>query len=193
MKKNVSLKITSSQYVENLKPSGEAFVRELELEDSIEIQTEGTLYSKNNAVYIIYDESEEAGLMDLRTMLKLTQPQTSANSSADAVTYPDSDEATDLDSQALFFSNPAAQSLQIRRYGKGAQEDDMEMVLQQGVLNVTRYRLPHLGSMNLEIYTHSLSGDLDSEGYGTISVDYKIKFDQFYSRRNKLEVEVKPT
>ena len=178
-------------------------MRELELEDSIEIQTEGTLYSKNNAVYIIYDESEEAGLMDLRTMLKLTQPQassctssmaqTSANSSADAVTYPDSDEATDLDSQALFFSNPAAQSLQIRRYGKGAQEDDMEMVLQQGVLNVTRYRLPHLGSMNLEIYTHSLNGDLDSEGYGTISVDYKIKFDQFYSRRNKLEVEVKPT
>ena len=28
MKKNVSLRITSTQYVENLKPSGEAFLRE---------------------------------------------------------------------------------------------------------------------------------------------------------------------
>ena len=40
MKKSVNLKITSTQYIENLKPSGEAFRRELELEDSMEILTE---------------------------------------------------------------------------------------------------------------------------------------------------------
>ena len=58
MKKSVNLKITSTQYIENLKPSGEAFRRELELEDSMEILTEGTVYSRNNATYITYDEAE---------------------------------------------------------------------------------------------------------------------------------------
>jgi len=67
MKKNVNLKITSTQYVENLRPSGEAFLRELEKEDSLEIYTEGTMYSKNDATYISYEESEEAGLLSLET------------------------------------------------------------------------------------------------------------------------------
>ena len=71
MKKNVSLRITSTQYVENLRPSGEAFLRELEKEDSLEIYTEGTMYSKNEATYISYEESEEAGLADIRTLVKL--------------------------------------------------------------------------------------------------------------------------
>ena len=71
MKKQVNLKITSKQYVENLKPSGEAFLRELEMEDSLEIMTEGTLYSKNNARYISYDESTDAGLEDTHTLVKL--------------------------------------------------------------------------------------------------------------------------
>ena len=35
--------------------------------------------------------------------------------------------------------------------------------------------------------------NLDEEGYGTVSVDYKIKFDRFFSRRNILEIEVKPS
>ena len=52
MKKNVNLKITSTQYSENLKPSGEAFLRELEKEDFLEILTEGTMYQKNNARYM---------------------------------------------------------------------------------------------------------------------------------------------
>ena len=71
MKKNVNLRITSTQYSENLRPSGEAFLRELEKEDSVEIVTEGTLYSKNNATYISYGESEESGLEDIRTLVKL--------------------------------------------------------------------------------------------------------------------------
>ena len=161
MKKNVSLKIKSSQYIENLKPSGEAFSRELELEDSIEILTEGTMYSKNNSTYIMYDESEKAGLEDIRTMLKLT---------------PSKDEEQ--------------KSLQIHRYGQG-EDDDMNMVLQQGVRNITRYKIPQLASLDLEVYTNKLEENLDAEGYGKIFVDYKIKFDQYYSRRNKLEIEVK--
>ena len=161
MKKNVALKIKSSQYVENLKPSCEAFSRELELEDSIEIQTEGTLYSKNNATYITYEESVEAGLEDIRTMLKLTPG-----------------------------SNGADKSLQIRRYSR-EDDDDTNMILQQGVRNITRYKIPQLASLDLEVYTNKLEEDLDEEGYGKISVDYKIKFDQYYSRRNMLEIEVK--
>ena len=52
MKKSVNLKIKSTQYIENLKPSGEAFRRERELEYAMEILTEGTMYQRNNARYI---------------------------------------------------------------------------------------------------------------------------------------------
>ena len=47
--------------------------------------------------------------------------------------------------------------------------------------------------MNLEVYTNKLEDNLDEEGYGTVSVDYRIKFDKFFSRRNILEIEVKPS
>lgn len=161
MKKNVSLKIKSSQYKEELKPSGEAFLRELELEDSVEIQTEGVLYSKNNATYITYVESEEAGLADIRTMLKLI----SGNDGRES-------------------------SLHIHRYSRD-DDDDTNMILQQGVRNITRYKIPKLASLDLEVYTNKLEENLDDDGYGKIFVDYKIKFDQYYSRRNKLEIEVK--
>ena len=157
MKKNVSLKIKSSQYSESLAPSGEAFRRELELEDTVEILTEGVMYSKDNATYITYEESAEAGLEDIRTMLKLS-----------------------------------GDSLRIRRYGKG-EDDDSDMLLKQGVRNITRYKVPQLASIDLEIYTNKLKDELNDEGYGTIEVDYKIKFDQYYSRRNVLEIEVQPS
>lgn len=158
MKKNVNLKITSTQYIENLKPSGEAFLRELEKEDSLEIMTEGTMYLKNNARYISYEESEEAGLEDIRTLVKLD-----------------------------------GTSIRIRRYGRNEDEEGMDMTLQPGILNITRYQLPRLASMDLEVYTNKLEENLDEEGYGTISVDYKIKFDKFFSRRNILEIEVMPS
>ena len=35
--------------------------------------------------------------------------------------------------------------------------------------------------------------DGDDDGYGRISVDYKIKFDRYFSRRNILEIEVMPS
>lgn len=157
MKKNVDLKITSTQYTENLKPSGEAFLRELEKEESIEIRTEGTMYSKNSATYIMYEESEEAGLGNTKTLVKLSDG-----------------------------------SIRIRRYGIDEDDDGMDMTLQPGILNVTRYQMPMRMSLDLEVYTNKLEEDLDEEGYGRISVDYRIKFDQFFSRRNILEIEVRP-
>ncbi|MBR0399944.1 MAG: DUF1934 domain-containing protein [Mogibacterium sp.] len=156
MKKNVNLRITSTQYSENLKPSGEAFLRELEKEDSVEIVTEGTLYSKNNATYISYEESEESGLEDIRTLVKLKDGQ-----------------------------------IRIRRYGRD--DDDMDMTLEPGIRSITRYQVPMLPSMNLEVYTNNLTEDLDEEGYGKISVDYRIRFDRFFTRRNILEIEVMPS
>lgn len=70
-KKTVTLKIINKQYSESLQPKGETFVRELKLEDSFEVMTEGTLYTKGGATYITYDESEKAGLEDNRTMIKV--------------------------------------------------------------------------------------------------------------------------
>ena len=146
MKKSVNLKITSTQYIENLKPSGEAFRRELELEDSMEILTEGTVYSRNNATYITYEEAEALGTEDIRTLFKLDE-----------------------------------------------EDEGMDMTLKPGILNITRYQVPMMSSVNLEVYTNKLEDNLDEEGYGKISVDYKIKFDKFFSRRNILEIEVMPS
>lgn len=158
MKKQVNLKITSKQYVENLKPSGETFLRELEMEDSLEIMTEGTLYFKNNARYISYEESLDGESEDTRTLVKID-----------------------------------GKSLRIRRYDSKTHDDSMDMTLEQGVLNITRYQVPQLASLDLEIYTNKMEDSLDEDGYGTVSVDYKIKFDKYYSRRNILEIEVMPS
>lgn len=158
MKKNVNLKIKSTQYIENLKPSGEAFRRELELEDSMEILTEGTMHSRNNATYISYEEAEALGMEDIRTLFKLEDG-----------------------------------SIRIRKYGKDDDDEGMDMTLTPGMLNITRYQIPMMSSVNLEVYTNKLENDLDEEGYGTVSVDYRIRFDKFFSRRNILEIEVKPS
>ena len=158
MKKSVNLKITSQQYIENLKPSGEAFRRELELEDSMEILTEGTVYSRNNATYITYEESEAIGSEDIRTLFKLEDG-----------------------------------SIRIRKYVKDEDEEGMDMTLKPGILNITRYQIPMMAAVNLEVYTNKLEDNLDEDGYGKVSVDYKIRFDKFFSRRNILEIEVKPS
>ena len=157
MKKNVNLRITSTQYSENLRPSGEAFLRELEKEDSIEILTEGTMYMKNDARYITYEESEQVGFEDARTLFRLSD-----------------------------------ENIRIRRYGKD-DDEGMDMTLQPGILNITRYQMPMKMHMDLEVYTNRIENNLDEDGYGKISVDYKIRFDQFFSRRNILEIEVMPS
>ena len=160
MKKSVNLKITSTQYIENLKPSGEAFRRELELEDSMEILTEGTVYSRNNATYITYEEAEALGSVDIRTLFKLEDG-----------------------------------TIRIRKYVRDEDDEGMDMTLKPGILNITRYQIPMMAAVNLEVYTNKLEleDNLDEEGYGKVSVDYKIKFDKFFSRRNILEIEVMPS
>lgn len=158
MKKSVNLRITSTQYIENLKPSGEAFRRELELEDTMEILTEGTMYSRNNATYITYEEAEALGTEDVRTLVKLEDG-----------------------------------SIRIRKYARDEEDEGMDMTLKPGILNITRYQIPMMPSINLEVYTNKLEDNLDEDGYGKVSVDYKIRFDKFFSRRNILEIEVKPS
>ena len=158
MKKSVNLKIKSTQYIENLKPSGEAFRRELELEDSMEILTEGTVYSRNNATYITYEETEAIGSEDIRTLFKLEDG-----------------------------------TIRIRKYVRDEDDEGMDMTLKPGILNITRYQIPKMTAVNLEVYTNKIEDNLDEEGYGKISVDYKIKFDKFFSRRNILEIEVMPS
>ena len=158
MKKSVNLRITSTQYIEDLKPSGEAFRRELELEDTMEILTEGTVYSRNNATYITYEEAEALGTEDVRTLVKLEDG-----------------------------------SIRIRKYARDEEDEGMDMTLKPGILNITRYQIPMMPSINLEVYTNKLEDNLDEDGYGKVSVDYKIRFDKFFSRRNILEIEVKPS
>ncbi len=155
MKKRVNLRITSTNYSETLQPSGEAYVRELEQEDFLEIQTEGMMYESSNARYITYEESKEAGLEDARTLYKLSDGQ-----------------------------------LRIRRYEKDNNGTDMDMTLQPGILNITKIQTPFMTYASLEVYTNKLEDNLDEDGYGEIEVDYRIKFDNLFSRRNILRIEV---
>ena len=57
--RDITLKITGKQIYEN---------RE---EDQMEFVTEGKLYLKNGAIYMIYEESELAGMAGCKTTLKL--------------------------------------------------------------------------------------------------------------------------
>lgn len=152
-KKIVTLRIINKQYSESLQPRGETYVRELKLEDSFEVMTEGTLYTKNGATYITYDESEKAGLEDNRTMIKVEDS-----------------------------------TMSIRRFGS-ERAQAMNIQLEEGVRNITRYKIP-MAVFDLEVYTNSLGNSLDEEGYGEIHADYNIKLETLMNRRNKLTIEV---
>ena len=157
-KKSVNLVISNNQYSESLEPKGETFTRELNLEDNIELTTEGFLYNKGRTMYIAYDETEDAGLQNTKTIIKL--------------------EGND--------------KLRIRRYGKDECSGMMDMQLEEGILNITKYVIP-AGNLEMEIYTNKIETSLDDEGYGKIFADYKIKMEPFINVRNKLEIEVKPS
>ena len=124
----------------------------------MDILTEGTMYSRNNARYIAYEEAEALGSEDIRTLFKLEDG-----------------------------------SIRIRKYGRDDDDEGMDMTLKPGMLNITRYQIPMMTPVSLEVYTNKLENGLDEDGYGTVSVDYRIKFDKFFSRRNILEIEVKPS
>ena len=157
-KKSVNLVISNNQYSESLEPKGETFTRELNLKDNIELTTEGFLYNKGRTMYIAYDETEDAGLQNTKTIIKL--------------------EGND--------------KLRIRRYGKDEDSGMMDMQLEEGILNITKYVIP-AGNLEMEIYTNKIETSLDDEGYGKIFADYKIKMEPFINVRNKLEIEVKPS
>ena len=57
--KDITLKITGKQILENHE------------EDQMEFVTEGKLYLKNGAVYMLYDETELSGMAGCKTTLKL--------------------------------------------------------------------------------------------------------------------------
>ena len=57
--KDITLKITGKQ------------IYETHEEDQMEFVTEGQLYQKNGAIYMLYDESELSGMAGCKTTLKL--------------------------------------------------------------------------------------------------------------------------
>lgn len=157
MKKNITLKITSKQYIEKLEPVGQAYRKNLELDDSVEIITEGTLFLKERATYISYYEPCEQGETSQKTLLKATD-----------------------------------KGLKITRYGD-ENNYNLEMALEPGVRNITRFKVPMLGSLDMEVYAHSYGKELSDEGYGKIFVDYKIIYGDDFARRTKLDIEVRPS
>ena len=58
--RDITIKITGKQVYENHE------------EDQMEFITDGKIYQRNNAVYMIYDESEVSGMEGCKTTLKLS-------------------------------------------------------------------------------------------------------------------------
>lgn len=59
MKKQAKINIIGTQVVDGVS-------------DKVELNTEGTFYSKNGSYYISYDESDESGYKNCKTTLKIT-------------------------------------------------------------------------------------------------------------------------
>lgn len=155
-KKKVNLKISSRQFTESLEPKGEAFEKKFNLDDSVEIFTEGTLNLSDDYAHINYEESEATGLEGVTT----------------DITYKDG-------------------VLNVEHRGENSDEQ-LDLYLESGVVHITRYVLP-FATIDVEVYAHSVSGDISEDGYGKIMADYNIKFDETLNRRNRLEIEVSPS
>ena len=68
----------------------------------------------------------------------------------------------------------------------------MDLHLEEGTCNITRYHMP-MGRLDLEIFTNTLTEELNEEGYGTIFADYNVRMEPLFTRRNKLTIEVMPS
>lgn len=154
MKKDVYLKIKSKQYNHNISPDMKILLKEME-EGSVEILTEGTLYTKPDAKYLTYEKSEQVGLEDVRTVLKIQNG-----------------------------------NVRIKTYSKKDNDVATDIMLQEGVVNVTRYKIPMGASFSFEVYTNKIENNIDENGYGTLYLDYDIQFDEAFTRRNILKIEV---
>lgn len=162
-KKNVNLKICTRQYSESLELHGEAYRRELNIEDEMEILTEGEMYAEGGTFYISYDESEKTGFGNTKAVIKFSNDELSIKRYGESATGEEKD--PDL-------------------------MDLMDLKLVPGMVNITRYKTP-VSTMDLEIYTNKLTGAIDDNGCGTISADYNVKLDTFLNMRNKLEIKIR--
>ena len=71
VKKPVFIHLRSSQYSEKLEEKGEALARTFDMEDRREIDTQGFYYTVNGVRYLLYNESEELGLGNVRTLIRI--------------------------------------------------------------------------------------------------------------------------
>ncbi|MBM6991602.1 MAG: DUF1934 domain-containing protein [Mobilibacterium timonense] len=72
VKKPVFIRLRSAQYGERLEEKGPAFARQYDLEDSLDIDTEGVFYTVNGTKYLLYDEAEEMGMgTNVKTLIRI--------------------------------------------------------------------------------------------------------------------------
>lgn len=72
VKKPVFIRLRSAQYGERLEEKGPAFARQYDLEDSLDIDTEGLFYTVNGTKYLLYDEAEEMGMgNNVKTLIRI--------------------------------------------------------------------------------------------------------------------------
>lgn len=107
------------------------------------------------------------------------------------ITY-DESEKSGLENTKTVIKLEKDKGIRIRRYAQDEGAGNMDMMLEEGILNITKYSVPQ-GSLEMQIYTNKIESDLDDEGYGKIFADYKIKMEPFLNVRNKLEIQVKPS
>lgn len=70
-KNKVILRIINRQYDEHMVSKEDTYVRRLTLGDEMDLETEATVYTKKDSVYITYNESRKIEMDENRTVIKL--------------------------------------------------------------------------------------------------------------------------
>lgn len=85
---------------------------------------------------------------------------------------------------ALKFSKDTIRMKRIGQEGIG-----MEFIFSRGKRFSTQYRTPY-GIFNMEMVTNSITGKLDADGYGEVSVDYDVSLNGVTEGRNELTIKI---
>ena len=122
--------------------------------------SDGKLYNRAGAHYLVYDDSELFGFAGSKTRLKITD---------DAVRMKRiGGENGESGMKELF---------------------ETEMVFQEGKRFESTYDTPY-GTLGMEILTRNLKNELTPEGFGRVFLDYVISFQGAGEGRNELDIEI---
>ncbi len=119
--------------------------------NTIDFVTEASVYQKNHAIFMVYEETELSGMEGSKTMLKLKDKK-------------------------VF----------MHRFGSV----ESKIIFDKENAYTSDYITPH-GRFELKVETMNLDYDINEDGTGFISIDYKMVLENISSSENHLRIRIK--